>query len=367
MRVLVVVRWPVGGIRTYLKYLYAQPAFADCEITIVAPLGETEGPISDDQVRARVTIESTGNSQLSIFAGVRRVLGGNGFNLIHSHGLTAGMMSEFTRRRSRIAHIVTIHDMFVDSLFEGWRGRARLWAVNRQLAGATAVHCVSSDCATNFSEYVNSVAVDKVRAIPNGICVERFLSARPSDLRSRLGIAGNRAIVGFFGRFLAPKGFRVLVDAVEILVSRYGFKDFVVVTFGWGGFIREDYQYLAEKGLSDYFIQRMHTDEPEREMKALDLLVMPSMWEAAGLVAMEALVAGVPLVGTNCVGLREVLGGTPAAVVEPGDASGTAAALHRELNEPRRDDFAAYSATAADRFDIRRCAAAVRDLYREIT
>ena len=51
----------------------------------------------------------------------------------------------------------------------------------------------------------------------------------------------------------------------------------------------------------------------------LDLLVVPSLWEASSVVSMEAMAAGVPVLGTDCIGLREVLRGTPSRVVRAGD------------------------------------------------
>ena len=93
---------------------------------------------------------------------------------------------------------------------------------------------------------------------------------------------------------------------------------------------------------------------------------MPSRWEACGLLAMEALAAGVPIVGSDCIGLREVLAATPARMVEPGNAAALAEALARELEERRSAEFLAYSPTAVERFSVARNASALRSLYDEL-
>jgi glycosyltransferase involved in cell wall biosynthesis len=88
-------------------------------------------------------------------------------------------------------------------------------------------------------------------------------------------------------------------------------------------------------------------------LKGLDVVVMPSLWEACGMLAMEAMVAGVPVIGTSCVGLREVLSGTPSVVVPPRDGAGLAAALLAEMERPTADSAKAFASEAARRFDVK--------------
>ena len=90
---------------------------------------------------------------------------------------------------------------------------------------------------------------------------------------------------------------------------------------------------------------------------------MPSRWEACGLLAMEALCAGVPLVGTTCIGLREVLAGTPALTAPPGDHEAIARALVAAVAPEVRPRFAAYRAQARERFSSERTARELRALY----
>jgi glycosyltransferase involved in cell wall biosynthesis len=208
------------------------------------------------------------------------------------------------------------------------------------------------------------VRKERVHAILNGIDTKRFADAVPVDARSELGLPEDTALIGFFGRFMAPKGFRTLVDAVEILVREDFPRPLRVVTFGWGGFIREDYRYLSSKGLDTCFIQRPHTDEPERWMKALDVVAMPSRSEACPLVAMEALAAGAPIVGTTCIGLREVLEGTPGRAVPPDNGQALARALREILLSPSQGETSsAYREEAVARFDVRASAFRLRQLY----
>ena len=89
-------------------------------------------------------------------------------------------------------------------------------------------------------------------------------------------------------------------------------------------------------------------------IKGLDVVAMPSLWEACGLLAMEAMAAGAPLIGTNCVGLREVLRNTPAKMINLGDSKALSKAILEEMNVPSKQIADAFAAEASVRFDVRR-------------
>ena len=88
-----------------------------------------------------------------------------------------------------------------------------------------------------------------------------------------------------------------------------------MLCFGWGGFIREEQVEIKRRGLENNFHFLPFQENPARAIRGVDVVVMPSLWEACPLLPMEVLVAGVPVIGTDCVGMREVLLDTPARVV----------------------------------------------------
>ena len=101
-------------------------------------------------------------------------------------------------------------------------------------------------------------------------------------------------------------------------------------------------------------------------MKGFDVIAMPSIWEACGLVGMEALTAGVPIIGTSCIGLREVLKDTPAIVIPPGDALSLAVALEHQIDHPKIDPFKEFMPIAYNRFNIDHTARRLHSLYKEL-
>jgi glycosyltransferase involved in cell wall biosynthesis len=205
----------------------------------------------------------------------------------------------------------------------------------------------------------------KLKVILNGVDTNVFYNSVPRDLRAEFSLEKNLSMIGFFGRFMGQKGFSSLVDAVEKLGLYPSARELHVVCFGSGAFIREEKAEIQRRGLSDLFTFVPFTADVSGAMKGCDLVVMPSRWEACGLVAMEALSAGVPFVGSNCIGLREVLSGTPAIVVEAGDSESLARGIIEGLNGGRQS-FEAYAPVAAERFDVSRTAKQIHEMYERV-
>lgn len=366
MKVLMAARYPVGGIRTFLRYVYSQPVFGDCTITLLAPGDDLGDFLAKYISTARMQVRTVSGDSKALFSSVRGALRKEKFDLLHSHGLTTGVVAEIARTGQGVPHLMTMHDVFLPRTFLGFRGRMQQIGLSLAMRRCDAIHAVSNDCAGNVTEYLPLVRKERVHPILNGIDTETILNAVPIDAHTTLGVPLGTRLVGFFGRFMAQKGFRTLVDAVEMMARNLAVPPFRVVTFGWGGYIREDFQYLKNKGLDRYFIQQPHTDEPYRWMKAMDVVVMPSRWEACPLQPMEALAAGVPFIGTSCIGLGEVMEGTPSYVVDPESADQLAETLARVLISEERAPFDAYARIAKDRFSVAETAFRLRALYGQL-
>ena len=78
---------------------------------------------------------------------------------------------------------------------------------------------------------------------------------------------------------------------------------------------------------------------------------MPSLWEAWPLLPMEAMVAGVPVLGSDCIGLREVLRDTPSRTVAANDPAALVDGLRAALDEPWTEAARAFVPQARTRFD----------------
>lgn len=370
MQILMTALQPGGGIQTFFRYIYSQPCFSDCTFTLIAPDHGLTAYLSEFLPEGRIQVVEAESSNLAFVRQVRRAHQTGNYDLIHSHGFSAGLLTEISRAlRRRTPHLMTAHDVFLESQFQGTGNRIRRWLMARLFGSMTGIHAVTEDAADNFRAFFPNLPPSRIHGILHGVDTDYFRDGTPRNLREEFGIASDTPIIGFFGRFMNQKGFRLLVDAMAEIRKQGRLNPLPhVITFGWGAFIREDYDYLRERGLGDLFQQVEKTNDMAAALKGVDVVAMPSRWEACGLLAMEAMAAGVPIVGSDCVGLREILAGSPAQTIRTGDSQSLRDALIWELQDlpSRRMAFDAYQPEAVTRFAITRPAVALKSLYQDL-
>jgi glycosyltransferase involved in cell wall biosynthesis len=370
--VLLVIRWPVGGIRTFVRYVFRNFDPQRWRFTILAPVHvEMQAMLADlSGLDIRYIPLEERPSLPGFFRRVGIEILRGGYDLVHSHGFTSGMAAALPAFLRRTPHLMTSHDDINPGQFAGRQGRLKRWGMARLFAMIDRIHSVSHDAQANLLEYFPGLAHrdGQCVVIPNGIEVERFLSAQPKDLRKELGLAPEVFLIGFFGRFMKQKGFQYLVEAVDLLRRRENLpRPFLVLSYGWGGFIREEQQTIRDKGLEPYFRFMPFTDNVAGVIKGLDVVVMPSLWESCGLLAMEALTCGTPFIGSSCIGLREVMSGTPAIRVKPASAKGIEKEIGNLMKVKDTSGYTNFAKKAAERFEVKWQSKMLDESYRNLT
>lgn len=371
-RILLVVKHPVGGIRTFLRYVYTNLGSSNYHFTLIAPdLPETRILLEElkeihvDYIPAH---NNAGNREFCWLV-TETIIRGQSFALIHSHGFTSAACTIMAALYRGIPHVLTCHDVFTPGQFVGLKGFIKRIALGAMLSMVDRIHCVSNDARDNILAYLPILKLFKRRVITimNGIQVEPFVHAEKRDLKRELGLPPDTFLIGFMGRFMAQKGFRYLVDALEQLKRMDSLpRKPLVVTFSQpDGFIREEQEQVKKRGLTDSILFLPFVPNVASTMKGLDIVVMPSLWEACGLLAMETMAAGTPIVGTNCIGLREVLRNTPAYIVPTKDGTALSEALAMEMRTPTTAKAKEFAAEATARFQVKDRAAEIEKLMRE--
>ncbi len=341
------------------------------QFTVLAPIHiETEAMLNDLAVHdIRYIAIDKRPSLHGFFFRVGKEVSRGGYDLVHSHGFIAGMCAALPAFLTRTPHLLTSHDVINAEQFNGIIGRLKRLVMAKLIEKIDSIHSVSHDAQVNLLEYFPGLAKREERCIviSNGIEVERFVLAKPRDLHNELHIDKDIFLVGFIGRFMKQKGFRFLVEATDILRQQNDLPSrFLVLTFGDGGFIREEQQAIKEKGLETFFRFMPFTDNVASVIKGLNLVAMPSLWEACPLLAMEILCCGTSLVGSDCIGLREVLRDTPALVVKSRDGSGLADAIMREMKVSSQKNHTSFINEAVERFDVKKQSKKLQNLYEKL-
>lgn len=370
-RILVVIRWPVGGIRTWCRYVYRNAAFAGYDIEILLPMMEEAVALRDDLdgTGIKVTLIPYDDSVMSFGLKVARRIRAGRYALVHSHGFTSGVLSMVPCKLLGVPHLLTPHDVVLEDQYRDARGRVARLLLSLLLRSASWVQPVGEAAAQNLAEaFPRSFGRKRnVVVVRNGIDTARFLSATPEEVRQAYSIPADAIVVGFFGRFMAQKGFRYLVDAVSMHErGRAGGRQLVVLAVGGGGFRREEEESVGERGLKQNFRFIDFTPNVAALLKAVDVVAMPSLWEACPLLPMEALTAGTPIVVSNWSACVEIARDTPARVVPMRDAAALLDAILAMIEPRMRIASASFSPTAAARFDIASTIQGIADLYERI-
>ena len=287
-------------------------------------------------------------------------------SLVHAHGFTSALASYLPSKARSLPLVVTPHDMILDGQYRDAKGRVARWLIGYVLKRATTVHAVSAASARNLRVAFPGAFKRRGHIVTatNGIDVGKFSYAKTQLVRDRYGIPADAVLVGYFGRYMAPKGFRYIVDAIAENVERSrGDANVFVLAVGSDGFRREEQEAIVSRGLDRWFRFVDYSPEIAGLIKAVDVVVMPSLWEACGLLAMEAMVAGVPVVLSDCDALLDVAQGSPAVTVKRQDALGILAAISSQATEVARRAANDYSTIAAGRFDVQKTAFSVREIY----
>jgi glycosyltransferase involved in cell wall biosynthesis len=214
---------------------------------------------------------------------------------------------------------------------------------------------------------------ERIRLLPHGVDTTRF---RPADaeerasLRARLGLpAGILAV--YSGRLLRGKGLETLVDALaEPAVPA----ELTAILVGSGEGQALDAtealrRQVAERGLDGRVVFAGRTDRVEDYLRAADLFVFPSIFEALGIALVEAAACGLPAVASRTGGIVDVVeDGGSGILVPPGDASSLARGLAALARDAGRREAMGERArdVALDRFDERDVLEGYRALFREV-
>lgn len=251
--------------------------------------------------------------------------------------------------------------------FHAWSDASRLYRagrlVARRIAERLAVRLAVSEAAAAYHASALGLPASRFRLVPNGVDVARFADARPFDEL----VDPERPALLFVGRLERRKGLEPLVRAFTRLKTDRPELRLLVVGDGPE---RDRCQALLPARLrSDvHFLGRVDNDELPRFYASCDLAVAPSLGgESFGIVLLEAMAAGRPLVASDLPGYRTVAtDGRQGRLVPPGDPVALATAIGALLDNPAlRDAMAADGRRTVADYDWSRVAARVADAYRE--
>jgi phosphatidyl-myo-inositol alpha-mannosyltransferase len=348
-----------GGVTQHVRYLYENLRLRGHDVRILSSSHGPQRSSEGDVIRIGMGFSVPANGSVGTvtfsprFPGqVREVLEQERFDLLHFHEPFVPFLSLVVLRESRSVNVATFHAYagFSPSYEFGsrvLRGHAR------NLHGRIAV----SAAARHF---IDRYFPGDYKVIPNGVDVERYRRAVPVA-RWQDGVKN----VLFVGRLEPRKGIIELLKAYRIL--RKAGCDCRLLVVGSGPLEREARRYVATRRLGDVeFLGRVSDDEKAQLFKTADVYVAPATGrESFGIVLLEAMAAGAPIVASDIHGYKGVVRrGEQALLVPPRDRKALAAALARVLADRElRARLGAAGEARAQEFSWERVTAKVDDYY----
>ena len=349
-----------GGVMAHIFHLSRHLIDAGHEIKIIAPLTSPPAILDKGFIRlGRSVPVPTGGSMARISLSVwlepriKRLLAEEQFDVIHLHEPLAPVIPLYILRLSNAVNVGTFH---------AFHGSGRVYRVSKyalrryhdKLDGRIAV---SAPALSMVSRHFPG----DYRVIPNGIEFSRFATpARPlSDFQD------GKLNILFVGRLEKRKGLKYLLGAYSKLKWRHPNTRLIVV--GPGNPEPEVFRFIAERNLDDVvLVGGVSYEDLPRYYQAADIFCSPATGkESFGIVLLEAMASGKPIVATSIEGYSSVMShGEEGLLVPPRSEEALQTALETLIADPAlREEMGALGAEKAPRYDWERVTAQIIDYY----
>lgn len=215
---------------------------------------------------------------------------------------------------------------------------------------------------------------DQVSVIHHGIDMTRFMpdAERRAAVRAEFGIRDGELVVGIVGRLQESKGHLQFLEVARRILPEFPHTRFVIVGEATRGEDEEAnaiLEKIEQAGLGDRMILTGYRDDVPDVLGAMDLFLFPTHSEAFGLVIVEAMAMGVPVVSADCDGVPDIVEqGKTGLLVDPRDVDGLTAAVADLLgDEGKRRAFGGAGRTRAlVHFSEEKMCGEMEDLYRRL-
>jgi glycosyltransferase involved in cell wall biosynthesis len=283
------------------------------------------------------------------------------FSFIHAHFIyPSGYVGAKLKVKYNIPLIITGHGHDVyDMPFKSPEWMAKI----KNILGFSD-HIITPS-KSNYDKLMQiGIPSDKVSVIPNGYDSDIFKRHSVNDARSKLNIPADRRIILSVGNLEPEKGQRYLVEAMGIVSKRR--TDIVCFIVGSGGGKKELIGLINRLEVNNFvkLVGSKPHDEIPIWMNSCDIFVLPSLKESFGIVQIEAMACGKPVVAARNGGSEEiVIEDKLGILVEPKDPEGLLRAILEAL-EAEWD--AGYIREYAKRFTWERIAERMVGVYEEV-
>lgn len=368
----------VNGVSTSIRTFARQFVRDGHDVQLIAPHYPTPGqeePFDIHRVASRY-LPFDPEDRLMIGRGVKRLardLRGQAFDLVHIHTpFQAHYLGLNIARQLDLPVVETYH-----TYFEEYLGKYLRWVPDRLLRLAARRFSVSQANAVDAlvvpSEPMLQVLRDygvaaHAHVIPTGLPDDELPEGDGVRFRARYGIPAERPLLLFVGRVAHEKNIGFLIDVVRLV--RHDCHDVLLVIAGEGPAEASLRQQIARAGLDQHvqFVGYLSRDQALADCYAAgDAFVFASTTETQGLVLLEAMKLGTPVVSTAVLGTASIMADRRGGLVAEQDVRHFAAQCLRLLNDKDlRRQLSVQARSKAAEWNAASMAERMLELYREV-
>jgi phosphatidylinositol alpha-mannosyltransferase len=348
-----------GGVAQHVRFLYENLRVRGHDVRILTASHGPQRASEGDILRIGVGFSMPANGSMGTLTfsprylgQVRDLLARERFDLLHFHEPFVPFLSLFLLRESRSVNVATFH---------AYAGFSPSYELGSRVMGGHAARLHGRIAVSAAARhFIDRFFPGDYKVIPNGVDVPRFANAVPIA-RWQDGTPN----VLFVGRLEPRKGVLDLLKAHRILRKTGSGNRLLIV--GSGPQEREARRYVATRGLQGVeFLGRVTDAEKAQLFRTVDVYASPATGgESFGIVLLEAMAAGAPIVASDIHGYKGVVRrDREGLLVPPHEPKELAKAIARLLGDA---DLRAEMSTAgrlrAEQFSWPRVAARVEDYY----
>lgn len=229
------------------------------------------------------------------------------FHVVHAHDWLVAKCAIELQRKKGLAIVATIHAT------EHGRNNGihtplqhNIHMKEKELAKTSQFIIVCSQFMKDEVVKVLEMDDEKVTVLPNGIDEHFFHETAPmyKGIEDQLE---QHFVVFSIGRIVSEKGFYTIIEVAPHLTSFYPNLLFIIA--GKGPMLEQYRAIVKERGLQDHVVFCGYISEEEQRafLQSCDVLLIPSLYEPFGIVALEGMLAKKPVIVSNIGGLREII------------------------------------------------------------
>lgn len=245
---------------------------------------------------------------LVFFNLAQKIIPNNPHTVLHAHDWLVGAAALAMRRAWRLPLVATIHAT------EHGRNGGIFSPLQHKIHGQEKYLVEQSDqviCCSNYmaNEIVQlfGISAEKVRVIQNGVVPDNIIAPPLKGLQRQHYAKDDEFIVFFVGRLVKEKGVEVLLEALPYVLE--SIPNTKAIISGKGPMLEELARQAKNRGIADkvMFTGFISDIQRNRLFASADVAVFPSFYEPFGIVALEAMAAGIPVIVSDVGGMGEVV------------------------------------------------------------